>query len=139
VGFIVHPCVGCDPVHFPSLASIGGKSLFKPARSRRDVRYNKSDEDGSAIESFPVVKLATSLLKFADRRWAEGTVATAGKIKAPLMGLRIIEPQVHTFKVTLRAIGVEFDQIRAAVPNLADDGSSVKIFDPVKGCKSRER
>jgi hypothetical protein len=28
VGFIVHPRIRCNPVHFPSLASIGGKSLF---------------------------------------------------------------------------------------------------------------
>src|ERR1700722_10047511 len=41
---MVHPCVGRNPVHFPRFASIGGKSLVKAARRRRDVRHNKSDQ-----------------------------------------------------------------------------------------------
>src|SRR5260370_37222804 len=84
VRFIFHPCVRRDPVHFPSLASIIRERLFKMARIRSDVRNNKSNKDGSAIQCFLVAKLATSSPEIADRGLAQCTAVAVGKIEAPL-------------------------------------------------------
>jgi hypothetical protein len=67
IRFVFHPRVCRDPVDFPSLASIFRKRLFKAARIRGDVRYDKSNKDGSAVQCFLVEKLATPILEFADR------------------------------------------------------------------------
>ena len=82
--------------------------MFKTARIWSDVRDNKSNIDGSAIECFLVVKLAASILELADRGLAHGPAAAAGKIEAPLVRLRIVEPQVQSFDVTRWAIYHEF-------------------------------
>src|SRR5712691_3522682 len=130
--FICQPCVCRDPVHFPSLASIVREGLFKTAGTRRDVRYHEPNQDGSAIQCFLVVEFATSSLEFADRGLAQSAVVAVGKIEAPLVGLWIVEAQVQTFEVPLRAIGLEFQQIGGAIPNLSNDGSAVK-FNPGSG------
>src|SRR5438552_12667178 len=88
--FIRHACVGRNPVHFPSLASIVREGLFKTARIRSDVRDNKTNIDASAIKCFLVEKFATSIPEVADRGLAQGTVVAVGKIEAPLVGLRIV-------------------------------------------------
>src|SRR5260370_23974062 len=90
VRFIFHPCVCRDPIHFPSLASIVRERLFKAARIRSDVRYNKSNQDGSVIECFLIEKLAASIFELADRGLAHGTALTVGPIEAPLVGLGIV-------------------------------------------------
>src|SRR5580704_4436214 len=90
VRFNLHPCVCCDPIHFPSLASVVGKRLFKVARSWSDVRDNKSNNDGSGIECFLIEKLAASILELADRGLAHSAAVTVNKIEAPLMGLGIV-------------------------------------------------
>src|ERR1700735_5404149 len=90
VRFNLHPCVGCDPIHFPGLAAVVRKRLFKVARIRSDVRDNKSNKDGSGIECFLIEKLAASILELADRGLAHSTAVTVGKIEAPLMGLGIV-------------------------------------------------
>src|SRR6266849_4312763 len=104
------------------------------ARIRSDVRYDKSNIDGSTTKCFLVEKLAASILELADRGLAQGTVVAVGKIEAPLVGLGIVEMQVQTFEVPFRAIGLEFYQIGAAIPDLADDGSTL-IFDPGGGAR----
>ena|SRR5216683_4266349 len=134
--FICHPCVGRDPVHFPSLASIVREGLLKTARIRRDVRYNEPNKDGSAIQCFLVVEFAASILELADRGLAQSAVVAVGKIEAPLVGLWIVEAQVQTFEVPLLAIGLELQQIGASIPNLSNDGSSVK-FNPGGGASER--
>src|ERR1700723_4671965 len=90
VRFNLHPCVGCDPIHFPSLASVVRERLFKVARSRSDVRYNKSNRDGSGIECLLIEKLAASILELPDRGLTHSSAVTVGKIEAPLMGLGIV-------------------------------------------------
>ncbi len=130
--FICQPCVCRDPVHFPSLASIVREGLFKTAGTRRDVRYNEPNKDGSAIQCFLVVEFAASILELADRGLAQGAVVAVGKIEAPLVGLWIVETQVQTFEVPFWAIGLELYQIGAAIPNLSNDGSALK-FDPGSG------
>src|SRR5258708_4458984 len=69
----------------PVVASIIRERLFKMARIRSDVRNNKSNKDGSAIQCFLVEKLATSIPEVADRGLAQGTAVAVGKIEAPLV------------------------------------------------------
>src|ERR1700722_19607278 len=90
VRFNLHPCVCCDPIHFPSLASVVGKRLFKVARSWSNVRDNKSNNDGSVIAACMLEKLEASILELADRGLAYSAAVTVGKIEAPLMGLGIV-------------------------------------------------
>src|ERR1700719_551171 len=127
--FICHPGVCRDPVHFPSLASIVREGLFKTAGARRDVRYNEPNKDGPAIQCFLIVEFAASILELADRGLAQRAVVAVGKIETPLVGLWIVETQAHTFEVSFRAVGLELQQIGAAVPNLSNDGGARK-FDP---------
>src|SRR6266851_1238556 len=89
LGFVFQSRVGCDPVHLPSLASIIGKCLLKAARIGSDVRYDKSNQDGPVIQGFLVIKLAASIFEFANRWLGQRASGAAGKIKAPLMRLRI--------------------------------------------------
>ena len=63
---VFHPRIYRDPVDFPSPASIFRERLLKAARIRADVRYDKSNEDGSVVQCFLVEKLAASILKVAD-------------------------------------------------------------------------
>jgi len=85
-----HPGVGRDPVYFPGLASIIRECLFKTARIRSDVRNNKSNKDGSAIECFLTEELAASIFELANSGLAHGAAAAVGKIEAPLAGLGIV-------------------------------------------------
>jgi len=61
-----------------------------------------------------------------------GTVAAVCPIEAPLVGLRVVKTQAHTFDVTCRAIDLEFEQTGATIPNFANDGKTL-IFDPGSG------
>jgi hypothetical protein len=126
---IVHPGVYRDPVHFPSLTSINREGLFKAARIRSDVRDNKSNKDGSAIQWFLIVKLTPSIFKFADGGLAQGAAIAIRKIQAPLVGFGIVQAQVQTLEVACWAIGHELHQIAAAIPNFANDAGAI-IFDP---------
>ena len=129
LGFACHPRVRGDPVDFPRLPPVIREGLLKMARGRRDVGYDKADEDGSAIECFLGKELAAPILELADRGLAHGAAVAACKIEAPLAGLGIVQTQIQTFEVTSRAIGLELYQIGAAIPNLADDRGAL-IFDP---------
>src|SRR6185295_15052166 len=126
---LLHSGVYRDPVYFPGLAAIIRERLFKPARIRSDVRNNKANKDGSTIERLLVVELTTSIFELADCGYAQATATAAGKIETPLTRFGIVQTQVQTFEVTGRAIGFEFHQIGAAIPNLPDYGRTV-ILNP---------
>ena len=130
---IVHcSCVGCDPVNLPGFASVVREGLLEMARIRSDIRYDKSNEYGPVIQGFLVIKLAASIFELANRGLGQRASAAAGKIKAPLTRLRIVQAQVQTFDVPCGTVGFEFHQIRATVPKFADDGRPV-ILDPAIG------
>src|ERR1041384_3043764 len=50
--FVRHTRVGRDPVGFPGLAAIVRKRLFEAAGIGGDVRNDKADINGAAIERF---------------------------------------------------------------------------------------
>jgi hypothetical protein len=126
---IVRPGVYRDPVHFPILTSILREGLFKAARIRSDVRDNKSNKDGPAIQWFLIVKLTASIFEFADGGLAQDAAIAICKIEAPLVGFGIVQAQVQTLEVTCWAIRHELHQIAAAIPNFADHAGAI-IFDP---------
>ncbi len=88
---------------------------------RRDVRYDESDKNGPTIQQFLIVELAAPIVELPDRGLGHDAVVAVGKIEAPLIRLRIVETQAQTFEVTGWAIGLELQQIGAAIPDLADD------------------
>src|SRR6266576_832327 len=118
VRFIVHPCVGRNPIHFPRLASILGECLFKTARLRSDIRYNEPNQDGPVIEGFLIEKLAAPVLEFSDCRLAQGAILAVGKIQTPLAGLGIVQTQRQRFNLTFWPIDLEFYEIRPSIPHL---------------------
>lgn len=48
VRFTHDPGVGRDPIDFPGLASIIGECLLEMTPVRSDIRYDKTNKDGSA-------------------------------------------------------------------------------------------
>ena len=44
--------------------------------------------------------------------------SAAGCIEAPLMGLRVVQPQRKHFQMPRRAVRLQFSQVRASIPNL---------------------
>src|SRR5947199_7898112 len=93
-----HPGVGRDPVYFPGLASIIRECLFKTARIRSDVRNNKSNKDGSAIECFLTEELAASILDSPLGGWPMVPLALLGKMRVHLRELGFENPRVKPSK-----------------------------------------
>ena len=77
---VFRPCIYHDPVYFPGLAPIIRERLFKTAGSWGDVRNNKSNQDGAAIERILVEELSSSIFELADRWWVQGAFVDVGKI-----------------------------------------------------------
>ena len=87
---LLHARIYRDPVDFPRLAPVIRECLFKMDRIRLDVRNDKSNKNGFAIEKLLVEKLAASILELADRGLAQCTGVAIRKIEAPLVGFRIV-------------------------------------------------
>src|ERR1035438_1745388 len=66
IRFVFHPRLIDNPVHFPSLASIIRKGLFKMGRIRGGVGPNKPNQDAFSIQHVLGVELTPSILKLAD-------------------------------------------------------------------------
>src|SRR5260370_36646552 len=98
-GFIVYPCLVRDPVYFPGFATILRERLFEVRRIRVGLRPNESNQDGTAIwaRRFRGVKLAASILEFADRGHAHGSPLAGPPIKAPPSAFRFIQTQRPPF------------------------------------------
>src|ERR1700733_9406735 len=98
------------------------------ARSGSNVGPDISDQDISAIKRLRIKKFAASVLEFADCWDAQSTTFAAGVIKTPLVRLGVIKAERQVFDMTSGGtISFEFHQIGPAVPDLADDRSTVKI------------
>src|SRR5579863_3530518 len=96
-----------------------------------DFGYHKSNEDGSSVECFLIVKFSASVLEFSDRGLTERPTLHVRKIEAPLVRLRIVQAQRQCLDVPRRPSGIEFHEIGPAVPHLSDDSRAI-IFNP--GC-----
>lgn len=90
VGFGFDSSVYRDPVHFPRLTAIVRKRLFEAARIRRNVRYDKPNEDGTAIQCFLIEKLTASILKLANRGYTQSADGAVGEVQTPLAGFGVI-------------------------------------------------
>ena len=102
---------------------------------RGDVRPDESNIDASAFPEFLVIELAAAVLELADHRLnglAEGGVFAVGPVDAPLAGLRIVDAQGEALDVAGRAIGFEFLEIGATVPDFSRDRGAVEL-DPGRG------
>src|SRR5262249_60286783 len=81
---------------------------------------------------FLIVELPASILELADGGLAQRSVVAVGVVQAPLPGLRIVETQGQNLEVTGRPIGLELDEIGAAVPDLPDHGRAL-VLEPRRG------
>src|SRR5580700_516280 len=98
------------------------------ARSGSNVRPDISDKDIPAIKRLCIVKFAAAVFEFANCWDAQSTSLAAGVIKTPLVRLGVVKAERKVFDMTGGgAISFEFHQIGAAIPDLADDRSTVKI------------
>jgi hypothetical protein len=136
VRFFFHPCVYCDPVHFPRLASIIGECLVKTTRIWSDARDNKPNENCPAIQSFLVKELAASIFKFANCGWAHSAACAVAEIKAPLAGIQDCIDAGTNLRSGLRSGDIELHQVCATIPHLPD-GRSAIVFDPGGGTGQR--
>ena len=102
-------------------------------RAGGGVRPNKSNKDDLAINRILGEELAASVLEFSDLGRVHHANLAVSPIEPPLVGLRIVQAQGQAFDMPgSGAIDLDRVQLRAAVPNLVADPSSVK-FDPVRG------
>jgi len=132
----IHARISRDPVYFPCLAAVLREGLFEMAGVWRDVRNHEANENRPAVEHLLIEKLAASILELANRRRAHRTSAAVGEVEAPLMRFGIVEAQAQALEVPCRAIGHEFQQIRAAIPNRAHNRCAV-VLDPRRGARQR--
>src|ERR1051326_5537043 len=78
--FVRHTRVGRDPVGFPGLAAIVRKRLFEAAGIGGDVRNDKADINGAAIERFLVEKFTAAIFELADGWLAQCATVAVRKI-----------------------------------------------------------
>src|SRR6266568_4528972 len=116
-----------DPVDFPGLASVLREGLLKMCGSRSHVRPDEPNQYRSAIECLLIEKFTASILKFADRRLPQNIILAVGPVQTPLVRLGIVETQGQAFDVASSAIGLEFLDFGAAIPDLSGHCSAVKL------------
>src|SRR6266487_331310 len=126
---IRYPRIYRHPVHLPRLPSIVRERLLEPIGVRRNVGEHIADENSAPAEVLLIEKLPAPVPELADRGHAQRSGGTVGKVQAPLMGLRIVEPQGEAFDAARGPIDDELHQIGLAVPHLSDDGCPV-VRDP---------
>jgi len=106
------------------------------------VRSERSDDephlDRAAMKGFLVEKFAASMFEFTCGGLRKSAVTAVGEIERPLMRVRIVKAQAHSFEVSGRAVCAEFDQICVAVPNRADGRPAVTL-NPVRRTAKRRR
>ena len=107
VWLVFHPGIARDPIHFPSFAAIIREGLFEAAGIGSDVGDNESNQNGSPIQRLLVEKLTAPVLELTNRGRAHAASLAVGKIKAPLLGRRIVQTEIKAFEVTCGAVGYE--------------------------------
>ena len=103
----------------PGLAAVVGIGLGIGVRIGGNVRPRAAQQDLAALVSIGAVELANAVVERPDRRRAELAVTGAGIGLAPLAGLRIVEEDRHAVPMAVGAIGRDFFQPGAPVPDLA--------------------
>ena len=89
---------------------------------------------------FPDRKTRPGHFEFADHGHAQSTAVAAGKIEAPLVGLRIVETQREKFEMAGGAVGDDLGEICAPSQTLRTTtmpSNSVHLVEPVNGCWRR--
>src|SRR5579871_4146826 len=97
-----------DPVDLPALAAIGREGLLEVACIGLDGGDHESHQDGPAGEAFLIVELRNTVPEFTLRGCTHGTPRAVGKIQAPLMRLRVVEPQGQRLDVAFGTVHLEF-------------------------------
>ena len=108
-----------NPVRLPRFASIGRKRLFKIARILRDVGPAEPDKDRSSLEELLVVELAHAVLVLANHGILQRRCCGVCPMQAPLMRMRVVEPQRQPFNVPCRTVRLQLVEVGAATPHLS--------------------
>src|SRR5690349_8584282 len=99
-------------------------------RGRGDVRPDLPDQDRPAMKRrLLIVELATAILELTDHRLADDTIVAGCRVETPLMGLGVVEEEQQVLDVPAGPSGLEFLELRPAVPNLSSDQRAI-VFHP---------
>src|SRR5215472_13950436 len=128
-----------DPVDLPGFAAVIGERLFEVSGVRGDLRPDESQQNHAAVDLFPIIKLALTVLEFTNGRYAKGAVFGVGPVDAPLMSGRIVETESHAFDVAGAAAGFELFDIGASVPEFSRDRGAVKFVPGRRSCEGLSR
>src|ERR1700722_9456761 len=130
---VAHSRLVRNPIHFPGLPAILWKRLLKMRHLRVSLRPNKSNNNHSAVQCVLRVELTRSILEPSDLRRNEQAVLAGGPCEVPLVGFRIVGAQREPLDVPgSRAIGLEFLDLRASIPNLPRHRSAVELHPRVR-------
>jgi len=125
---IFHPYVCRNPVHFPSLAAVVRGRPVRNARIRSDVRDDKPNIDGSALNVSWSKKLAAAIFEVANRGWLRVPSLLFEKLDST-DGIADCIDAGSDLRNDLRGHRPQAPTNCPAIPNRADDGRAV-IFDP---------
>src|SRR5262249_4922332 len=89
---------------------------------------NVANKDSPAVQSILAIELTPAVFELADIwRQTERAILAICPIETPLMGLGIVQTKSQAFDVAIGTADVEFLQLGAPVPDLASNGSTVKL------------
>src|SRR5580704_16505650 len=130
---VAHSRLVGNPIHFPGLPAILRKRLLEMRHLCVSLRPNESNNDHSAVQRVLSVELTRSILEPSDLRGNEQAVLAVGPCEVPLVSLGIVGAQREPLDVPgSGAIGLEFLDLRASIPNLPRHRCAVELHPRVR-------
>ena len=117
----------CDEGPRPGFAAIVGVGLFVAMGVGGADGPFAADENGFVVEGVGGVEVAAAVCELADHWRVERGRFAVDEALAPLMGLRVVEEEAHAFPASGWAVGFDFFELCAAVPDLADADCAVEL------------
>src|SRR5581483_10125664 len=125
------------PIHFPSLAPVFREGLLEVRRLRVGARPLEPLEDIAAIIGVPAVEVSYSILELTYiGRAADRSYRGRRPVETPLPALRVVQAQRQPVDGAVRALDVEFLDLRTAAPQRARPRRPV-VLHPVVGARER--
>src|SRR5205814_6985371 len=109
-----------DEVRLPCFAEVLGECLLKVIRVWRYIGEELSNENIFSVQCLLIVELAATFFERAEGRWIrEHPFLRVRPVKAPLMRLRVVEPQRQALETTGGRVHCELFEVCATTPDLA--------------------
>src|SRR5579862_282207 len=117
-----------NPIHFPSLPAVVRKRLLKMRHLRVRLRPDKSNDNHPAVQCVLRVELPSSILEPPDLWRNKQAVLAIRPCEVPLVRFGIVGAQREPLDVPgSGAVGLEFLDLRASIPNLPRHGSAIEL------------